>query len=74
MIQDTPNTMDLLDDPATIEADSRAVQDFAANGIPVSDDVRARVRARADRTREKCLTRHGYIKTEELRPSPLDGE
>jgi hypothetical protein len=67
-------TIDLLDDPATIEADGQAVQNFVAKGIPVSPEVRARVRARADRTREETFARHGYINTQELQPSPLDDE
>jgi hypothetical protein len=66
--------IDLLDDPPTIEADHQAVQDFVAKGIPVDPAVRARVRARADRAREKCFERHGYINTDELRPSPTYDE
>jgi hypothetical protein len=73
-MNETAPSIDLLDDPATIEADGQAVQDFVAKGIPVSPEVRARVRARADRIREKCFARHGYINTEDLGPSPLDGE
>jgi hypothetical protein len=73
-MNETTTTIDLLDDPATIEADGQAVQDFVAKGIPVSPEVRARVRARADRTREESFARHGYIDTQSLRPSPLDDE
>jgi hypothetical protein len=73
-MSETTTTIDLLDDPATIEADNQAVDNFVAKGIPVSAEVRARVRGRADRIREKCFARHGFINAEDLGPSPLDGE
>lgn len=60
---------DLLDDPATMAADRQAVHDFAFKGIPLDPVIRDRVRARADRIREKTFQRHGYINGEELRPS-----
>lgn len=68
-MNETPAITDLLDDPATIQADMQAVQDFAAKGTPIDPAIRARVRARADRIREKAFQRHGYINGEELRPS-----
>lgn len=72
-MHDAPPTIDLLDDPATLEADHRAVQDFAANGTPLDPAVAARVRARSDRAREATFRRIGYVNGDELRrPSTVD--
>jgi hypothetical protein len=73
-MHESSTIIDLLDDPRTIEADHQAVEDFVTKGIPVDPAVRARVRARADRVREKCFERHGFINGDELRPSPTDDE
>jgi hypothetical protein len=64
---------DLLDDPATEEADRKAVWACAANGTKVDPEIAARVRARSDRAREATLQRVGYVNIQELlRPSTDD--
>jgi hypothetical protein len=74
-MNDTPTTIDLLEDPATVEADHRAVQRFLETGIPVDPAVRDRVRARADRIREKTREKFGIVNIQELLPpSTYDDE
>jgi hypothetical protein len=64
---------DLLDDPATEEADHKAVWECAANGTKLDPEIAARVRARSDRAREATFQRVGYVNIQEfLRPSTDD--
>ncbi len=74
-MNDTSTTFDLLDDPATIVADRQAVQEFAEKGTPIDPTVLHRVRARANRVREKTRERFGIVNIDELlRPSTYDDE
>jgi hypothetical protein len=46
-MNETLTPADLLDDPATREADACAVEDFAFQGQPLDPAIAARVRARS---------------------------
>lgn len=71
----TPELIDdpLLDDPATLEADMRAVQHFVETRQPLDPEVRDRVIARADLIREQIFQTHGFVDGEQFRaPSTYD--
>ncbi len=67
-------SIDPLDDPFLRESDSQAVQNFVDKGQPIDPAVRARIRARADRVREKCFHRHGFVNMAHLLPRTTDDE
>jgi hypothetical protein len=52
------NTID-LDDPALCEADEQAVMKKLVTGKPVSPEIAARVRARAERITERFRETYG---------------
>lgn len=58
----------LLDDPAVVAADHQAVQVFLDTGQPVDMAIRLRIRARADRARERCFQRNGFVNIQDLLP------
>lgn len=57
----------LLDDPAVIAADRQAVQRFVETREPIDMEIRLRIRARADRARERAFERHGDIDIDQFR-------
>ncbi len=71
-MNDTATTIDLLEDPATVAADHEAVQRFLETGIPVEPAVRDRVRARAERIREKTREKFGIVNIDEFRRPTTD--
>ncbi len=63
----------MLDDPAVVAADHQAVQVLLDTGQPVDMTIRLRIRARADRARERCFQRNGFVNIDDFRrPSGSD--
>jgi hypothetical protein len=67
-MNETVTTIDLLDDPETLASDMRAVQEFAEKGTPLDPAALARVRARAERVREKTRLKFGSVNIQDLLP------
>ncbi len=70
----TSTIPDLLDDPATIESDGKAVEDFAFRGVPLDPVIRDRVRARSERATERVYQRHGIVNIEEILRNPTSDD
>lgn len=60
-MNDLPDLPDLLDDPATREADAQAVMDRLTSGKPIDSSVAARVRERSERATEEMRRRFGTV-------------
>lgn len=60
-MNDTITLPDLLDDPATREADAQAVMDRLISGQPLDSVVAARVRARSERATEEMRRKFGTV-------------
>jgi hypothetical protein len=52
---------DLLDDPATREADAQAVMERLNSGRPLDPAIAARVRARSERATEEMRRKLGVV-------------
>jgi len=61
-----------LDDPDVIEADHKAVREFVNHKTPIEPEALARIRARAERVREKTRLKFGFVDIEALLPSVTD--
>lgn len=71
-MSETATTIDLLDDPATLASDMQAVQEFAEKGTPLDPAALTRVRARAERVREKTRLKFGAVNIQDLLPPSTD--
>jgi hypothetical protein len=71
-MNESVTTIDLLDDPETFASDMRAVQEFAEKRTPLDPAALARVRARAERVREKTRLKFGAVNIQDLLPPSTD--